>query len=384
MMNEEAPTQLPAAIQGSSRGKLGRPRLLIIGCGDIGARILARVADRFRVIAVTTSQARAPQLRALGAVPLVIDLDRARAARRLRPLAEHVIDLVPTPDSGVRDPRSRALAVAFASVMRHDRARSGAHSRSHRPAAARSAVHSLSNRPAASHRAEDTPSRRLAAERGALHIQAQRPAAARGALRFVYASTSGVYGDAAGAWLDETARPRPRNERAQRRLDAEQVLRAACHARVLRVPGIYAADRLPLERLRQQLPALADADDVYTNHIHADDLARIALAALLRGRPKRVYNAVDDTQLKMGAYFDLVAQAHGLPHPPRLPRAQMQAAVTPAMYSFMTESRRLRNGRMKNELRVRLHWPTVEMALRNRPKAAADNADNFGSNPIET
>jgi nucleoside-diphosphate-sugar epimerase len=180
--------------------------------------------------------------------------------------------------------------------------------------------------------------------------------------RAVYVSTTGVYGDRGGAWIDERAPVAPLNDRAVRRVDAENVMRAL-GARVLRVPGIYAHDRLPLDRLRAGTPALADADDVHTNHIHADDLARIALAALWRGAPGRVYNAVDDSQLKMGAYFDLVADAFGIARPPRLPRAQLKVAVSPMMYSFMAESRRLGNARMKKELRVRLRWPTVAAAL---------------------
>jgi nucleoside-diphosphate-sugar epimerase len=174
-----------------------------------------------------------------------------------------------------------------------------------------------------------------------------------------------VYGDHGGTVIDETARLKPANERAVRRIDAENIMRAA-GACVLRVPGIYAHDRLPLERLRAGTPALRDEDDVYTNHIHADDLARISLAALFKGQLGRVYNAVDDSQMKMGEYFDLVADHFGLPRPPRLPREQLKAAVSPMMYSFMTESRRLRNARLKRELGLRLRWPVVASALAAR------------------
>jgi nucleoside-diphosphate-sugar epimerase len=184
--------------------------------------------------------------------------------------------------------------------------------------------------------------------------------------RFVYISTTGVYGDRAGAWIDETAPLAPLNERAVRRVDAERMARRA-GACVLRVPGIYAHDRLPLERLRAGTPILTADDDVYTNHIHADDLARICIAALFRGRRARVYNAVDDSQLKMGEYFDLVADRFDAPRPPRLPRAEMKAAVSPMMYSFMNESRRLDNARLKRELRVRLRWPTVSTMLAEVP-----------------
>jgi nucleoside-diphosphate-sugar epimerase len=139
--------------------------------------------------------------------------------------------------------------------------------------------------------------------------------------------------------------------------------RAGGQVAILRVPGIYGNDRLPLERLRAGTPALAEPDDVYTNHVHADDLARMVALALFRGLPARVYHASDDTRMKMGAYFDAVADVFGLPRPPRLPRAQLQAAVSPAALSFMSESRQLDNARIKRELGVRLRYPTVDDAL---------------------
>jgi len=184
------------------------------------------------------------------------------------------------------------------------------------------------------------------------------------ATAWVYLSTTGVYGDCGGARFDETRAVAPRNERALRRVAAEALLRrraaiGAARVIVLRVPGIYAGDRLPVERLQRGTPALIDADDVYTNHIHADDLARIAFAALWRGRSQRVTHAVDDSDLKMGEYFEAVAQAFGLPSPPRLPRAQLRDAVSPMLLSFMSESRRLDNRRLKRELRVRLRFPQV-------------------------
>lgn len=120
---------------------------------------------------------------------------------------------------------------------------------------------------------------------------------------------------------------------------------------------------LPLDRLRAGLPALLPEQDVYTNHVHADDLARICVAALWRGRAARIVHAVDDTDLKMGDYFDRVADAAGLPRPPRLDAAALAARVSPAMLSFMRESRRLANERLKRELRVRLRYPTVDHTL---------------------
>ena len=127
---------------------------------------------------------------------------------------------------------------------------------------------------------------------------------------------------------------------------------------VLRAPGIYAEDRLPLARLREGTPALAAEDDVYTNHIHAEDLARACVAAITRGLPQRAYNISDDAELKMGEYFDLVADAFKLERPPRIAGRAAAGAVPPMLLSFMRESRRLVNVRAKDELRWRLLYPT--------------------------
>ncbi|MDX1375098.1 MAG: NAD-dependent epimerase/dehydratase family protein [Burkholderiales bacterium] len=182
--------------------------------------------------------------------------------------------------------------------------------------------------------------------------------------RFVYISTSGVYGDCGGAWVDESRAPNPQTPRARRRLDAERRIGAWCAARgvrlvVLRAPGIYAADRLPLERLRAGTPVLRDADDVYTNHVHADDLAACALRALEADAPAGVYNAADDTSLKMGEWFDFLADRAGLPRPPRIARADAAGRIPAAALAFMGESRRLVNRRLKDVLKVRLRYPTV-------------------------
>lgn len=193
--------------------------------------------------------------------------------------------------------------------------------------------------------------------------------------RLVYISTSGVYGDCAGAVVEEHRTLQPQTDRARRRADAERMLRAwaqrsGVRVTLLRVPGIYAADRLPLDRLRRATPALDPQDDGYTNHVHADDLARIVLAALARGRSCRAYNTSDDSWLKMGEYFDLVADSFGLPKPPRIPRASAEAVISEAMLSFMRESRRLSNRRMRQELRVRLRYPTVAEGVAEAAAAA--------------
>jgi len=283
--------------------KLGKPRLLILGCGDVGLRLLALLKHRFRVFAVTSQPARCAELRAAGAIPLVADLDQPATLARLARLAQIVVHLAPPHSAGEKDQRSRNLAA-------------------------------------------------ILPERATL----------------VYISTTGVYGDCGGALIDETQVLAPHNGRARRRVDAEQVLRAWArrrggHLAILRVPGIYAAERLPLARLRQGTPALIAADDVYTNHIHADDLARIIVAAIFKASPLRIYHASDDSQLKMAEYFDLVAQAFGLPLPPRLPRSELEQVVSPMLLSFMSESRRLQNQRIKLELGVRLRYPDVATAL---------------------
>lgn len=287
----------------------GRPRLLLVGCGDVGMRLLPLLRDRFRVFAVTSQPARVAELRAAGATPIVANLDHPHSLHRLQGLASIVVHLAPPPSEGPQDRRTRNLT-------------------------------------------------RILPRHGTL----------------VYVSTTGVYGDCGGALFDETRTVAPVNARAQRRVDAEQVLRrwarrAQATLSILRVPGIYAADRLPVERLQKGTPALRDEDDVYTNHIHADDLAQIIALAIFRARPSRVYHTVDDSDLKMGEYFDQVADAFGLPHPPRLPRAELAQQVSPMLLSFMSESRRLTNARMKAELGVRLRYPTVAdqlAALRTR------------------
>lgn len=173
-----------------------------------------------------------------------------------------------------------------------------------------------------------------------------------------------MYGDCAGALVDETWPVRPQTARARRRVDAEGQLldwsaRHGVALTILRVPGIYAADRLPIERLRKGTPVLRDEDDVYTNHIHADDLAAIACRALEDDAPGGLYNASDDTRMKMSEWLDFVANREGLPRPPRVSRAEAAGRISAALLSFMGESRRLDNRRMKERLGVRLRYPTV-------------------------
>lgn len=281
--------------------------LLIVGCGDIARRLLPLLGRRYRVFALLRDRNQSPFWRAQGAMPIVADLDQPASLRRIVGLAQLVVHLAPPAEGKNRlsehcDLRTRQLLAALAR-------------------------------------------------------QATLPQ------RIVYISTSGVYGDCHGERIDETRQARPSSARARRRVDAERQLRAfgqrGVVVSILRAPGIYAADRLPLERLRQGLPVLQADEDVYTNHIHADDLAKLTLAALRHGRANRTYNACDDSELAMGDYFDLIADRFGLPRPPRLTRPEVQARISARQWSFMSESRRLSNQRCKSELRTRLRYPQV-------------------------
>ena len=266
-------------------------------------RTLPRLLGHYRVYALLRDAQQGAFWREHGARPVLADLDRAASLKRLAGIADVVLHFAPPPDNGTGDPRTRRLLAALA-------------------------------------RGESLPQ------------------------RLIYISTSGVYGDCQGAHIDETRPLRPRTARAQRRVDAERQLRRfgcrhGVRVSILRAPGIYAAERLPLDRLRRGTQALAAADDVYTNHIHADDLAQLACAALRFGRANRCYNASDDSQMKMGEYFDLIADRYALPRAPRISRAEAKEAMSPLQLSFMSESRRLDNRRIKNELRARLIYPQV-------------------------
>jgi nucleoside-diphosphate-sugar epimerase len=304
------------SLLGALPARFRRERVLIIGCGDVGQRT-ARVlggGQRARLMALTSTAERAGSLRAQGITPLVGNLDDARSLGRLAGLATRVLHLAPPPTGDAPaqrlDPRTRALAHA---LMR------------------RSLPKTL-----------------------------------------VYGSTSGVYGDRQGQWVSEVSAVQPQTDRAWRRVDAEASVLSfgrltGVRTTVLRIPGIYAPDReggTPLARLQRGTPVLRAEDDVFTNHIHANDLARACAWALWRARPQRTVNVSDDTELKMGDYFDFAADLYNLPRPTRLARSQAQAQLPAMLLSFMSESRRLRNDRMKYELGLVLKYPTVREGLR--------------------
>ena len=298
---------------GALPARFRRERLLIVGCGDVGLRLAGLVPAGLRRLALTSSPERCEALRESGLTPLVGNLDDARSLQRLAGVATRVVHLAPPPGTGAHDPRTRHLLQTL-----HQR----------------SLPRSL-----------------------------------------VYGSTTGVYGDCAGEWVHETRSLEATTARAQRRVDAEAAVRRfaraglVAHTRVsvLRIPGIYAPDReggTPRERLLRGTPVLTEEDDVYTNHIHADDLARACWLALWRGRTRRVYNVADRSVLKMGDYMEQAAALYGLPVPMRVSRQEIARHVTPMTLSFMSESRRVATQRMQQELRLRLRYPVVWDGLR--------------------
>jgi nucleoside-diphosphate-sugar epimerase len=340
-----------------------RPRVLIVGCGDVGMRCVPLLRPRAHIFALTSHAERSAELRAAGVSPLIGDLDVRRSLKRLAGLAPTVLHLAPPQKTGDDDRRTRALLATLST--RRDFALRAARAPAVSPAGRlraglRSRVRFGSRSIHASWARSETAGivpdrvRRSAATRAPAHVVA----------RVVYASTTGVYGDCGGAWIDETRATQPANARAKRRVSAERQLRRATArgsvaASIARIPGIYARNRLPLARLERGTPALIDADDVYTNHIHADDLAAILVRLVTRGKLARVIHASDDSSLKMGEYFDAVADVFGLPRAPRITRAQAEERIDPSLLSFMRESRRLVNRRLKDELRVRLRYPSV-------------------------
>ena len=302
---------------GALPARFRRQRVLIVGCGDVGLRTAGQLgapqSQRVRLMALTSSPDKVRLLRACGITPLPGNLDEPDSLRRLSGLAHRVIHLAPPPGEQrgpiEQDPRTRALG----RVLR------------------------LRTLPAA----------------------------------LVYGSTTGVYGDCGGERVSEVRGVHPHTPRAQRRVDAEAAVRflgrsGGVRVSILRIPGIYAQDReggTPRGRLSKGTPVLAAKEDVYTNHIHADDLARACVAALWRGKPQRVVNVTDDTDLKMGDYFDLAADLYGLPRPPRIARTDANKSLPLMLLSFMNESRRLDNTRMKRELRLHLRYPHVRDGL---------------------
>jgi len=280
--------------------------VFIVGCGDIGQRLARRfIAEGTPVAALARSSQKAQTLEALGMTPYLGDLDAIDPPLSLPDPIETLYYLAPPPLSGTTDPRMiRAL-----SALKH------------------------------------VPK------------------------RLIYISTSGVYGDCDGAWIDETAPLQPKTDRGRRRLAAEKAVRdygarTGCEVLVLRVPGIYGDGRLPETRIREGLPVIEPREAPFSNRIHADDLTEACVKARHAGTPGEAYNISDGQPSTMTDYFWQVADHLKLPRPPAIPMVEARKQLTPAMLSFLEESKRLDNRKMCTELGVVLRYPTLSEGLK--------------------
>jgi len=281
--------------------------VFITGCGYVGCRIATRERDRGgQVRALVRSEETAARLRAGGFKTFVGDLDRPAGLEVFSIKSALVYYLVPPPASGETDPRMELFL----------------------------------------RRIEDTA----------------RPA------KVVLISTTGIYGDCQGAWVAEDRPPHPQTDRARRRLSAERALQTwsrvtGVSSVILRVPGIYGPGKLPLARLQKGLPVLREAESPWSNRIHVDDLVETCIAAADRGRPGRVYHVADGQPSTMTDYFNLVADALGLPRPPQISRDEAGKILSAEMLSYLAESKRLDITRLREELGVSLRYPTLAEGL---------------------
>jgi len=280
-------------------------RVYIVGCGYLGRRVAARwLAQGMPVAALARSAASADLLRTQGIEPVSGDLDATDTLRELSLTGALLYYFAPPPRDGERDMRLRNL------------------------------LQSVSSQP----------------------------------VRVVHLSTTGVYGDSGGDWIDEDSPLRPVAARALRRADSEQVLREWGQQTgvpwiILRVPGIYGPGRLPLDRLRAGRPVLREQESGYTNRIHVDDLASACVAAGRSTLRNRVYNACDGHPSTMTHYFNRIAAVFDLPTPPQVTRQQAGELLGEGMLSYLDESRRIGNRRLVEELGVELRYPDLESGL---------------------
>jgi nucleoside-diphosphate-sugar epimerase len=281
--------------------------VLIVGCGYLGQRVARREREQGnRVVALVRSAESATGLQACGLEVLRVDLDDASTLVGLPTQNAVIYYFAPPPSSGRSDPRiSHFLSAIDADAL---------------------------------------------------------PAC------IVLVSTSGVYGDCHGEWVDESRPASPDADRAHRRFDAETRLRrwAGEHAVpfvILRVPGIYGPGRLPVERLTRRQPVLREAESPWSNRVHVDDLVSACLAAARHGASGAVYNVSDGHPSTMTDYFNQVADAVGLPRPPQITMAEARAQLSEGMQSYLAESKRLDNRRMREELGVEPKYPDLARGL---------------------
>lgn len=277
--------------------------MLIIGCGDVGRCVARRyLGSGNAVTGIVRSEASADSLKQQGIQAIRVDLDQDPLPS-LPSRDERVFYFAPPPARGAADPRVARMVEAF-------------------------------------HR--DGPPRRL-----------------------VYISTTGVYGDCRGEWVDEKRPVNPGVDRARRRLDAEIRFQewsrvSGAELVILRVAGIYGPDRLPLARIRQGLPLVRAKEAPFTNRIHEYDLAQVCMASMERPVAGEIFNVSDGHPGAMADYFDAIADLAGLPRPPKIPLAGAEQHLSAGMLSYMRESRRLDNRKMLERLTIELRYPSLE------------------------
>jgi nucleoside-diphosphate-sugar epimerase len=283
---------------------------LIVGCGYVGSRLARAESGRRPVLAIVRSGPNATALQAAGINTMRLDLDATEP--ELQPTLATaasdaaVVYLVPPPESGTTDPRLEAFLRRLGD--------------------------------------EATPS------------------------VFVYVSTTGVYGHTGGTVVDEATPVAPGNDRARRRVAAEGAATSWCAARgvrsvVLRVPGIYGPNRLPLDRLERGEAVLRPDEAGPGNRIHVDDLVTTMVAAIDRPEARGVYNVSDGDHSSTTVYLQETARAAGLREPALVSRAEAATRISPGMLAFLLESRRVDNRRMREELGVRPLYPNVRAGI---------------------
>ncbi len=191
----------------------------------------------------------------------------------------------------------------------------------------------------------------------------------------VLLSVTGVYGDCGGAWVTEDTPVEPMTDRARRRLYVEQVFRRWVESQrvgycILRAAGIYGPGRLPVARLRARKPVLDPSEPVFSNRIHEQDLVRVCIALLEKTHLNTLLNVADDAPSTMSDYFFQVADSLGLPRPPVISRRRAGVLLSDGMLSYLSESRRISNRRMKTLLGLELQYPTLAdglSAMKHKP-----------------
>jgi nucleoside-diphosphate-sugar epimerase len=191
----------------------------------------------------------------------------------------------------------------------------------------------------------------------------------RGARWLGYLSTTGVYGDHGGGWVDETTPPRPVQPRSIERLAAERAwqvmgIEAGAGVDIFRLPGIYGPGRSAIDQVKAGTARRIDKPGQVFSRIHVEDIAGTVLLAISRARAGGIYNVADDLPAPTGDVLAFACELLGKPAPPAIPWAEVAPTMSDMARSFYAENRRVRNERIKSELGVVLRYPTYREGLR--------------------